>query len=192
MFSCFITNLDVSHIPVILLTAKNTIDAKIEGYEKGADAYIEKPFNKNLLLTRIKKLIEHRRLLKKKFMVFESPLDSVTPSSLDEVFLKKVITKIEENITDSDFSVQGLVDEMNTTQDQLYRKIKALTGLSINHFIRSVRLKNAAQLLRKNKWNVGEVMFKVGFNNPSYFTRSFKNEFGVAPSKFMESNKSNE
>lgn len=180
-------NLDTSHIPVILLTAKNTVDDKIEGYEKGADAYIEKPFNKSLLLTRIKTLIEHRRLLKKKFMVFDSPVDNVSPTSTDEAFIKKVIQKIKENITDSDFSVQGLVDEMDITQDQLYRKIKALTGLSINHFIRSIRLKEAAQLLRENRLNVGEVMFQVGFNNPSYFTRSFKAEFGVTPSKFMES-----
>ena len=184
------SNLDISHIPVILLTAKNTVDDKIEGYEKGADAYIEKPFNKTLLLTRIKTLIEHRSRLKKKFMVFDSPADNVTPTSLDEVFLKKVIAKIENNITDSDFSVQGLVDEMDTTQDQLYRKIKALTGLSINHFIRSIRLKKAALLLRENRFNVGEVMFKVGFNNPSYFTRSFKTEFGVTPSKFAETKRS--
>lgn len=179
------TNLATSHIPVILLTAKNTVDAKIEGYEKGADDYIEKPFNSQLLITRIKSLVEHRRLLKNKFMVLDAPTDNVAPTSVDEIFLKKVIGTIEDNLTDSEFSVQGLVDAMQISQDQLYRKIKAVTGLSINHFIRSIRLKKAAQLLREKRLNVSEVMFQVGFNNSSYFTRSFKTEFGATPSEFV-------
>ncbi|WP_185957469.1 hybrid sensor histidine kinase/response regulator transcription factor [Saccharicrinis carchari] len=179
------TNLATSHIPVILLTAKNTVDAKIEGYEKGADSYIEKPFNSQLLITRIKSLIERRRLLKRKFMVLDAPADKVAPTSVDESFLKQVIATIEDNLTDSDFSVQGLVEAMQISQDQLYRKIKAITGLSINHFIRSIRLKKAAQLLREKRMNVSEVMFQVGFNNSSYFTRCFKTEFGATPSEFV-------
>lgn len=179
------TNLNTSHIPVILLTAKNSMDSKIEGFEKGADAYIEKPFNSQLLLTRIKNLIEHRQLLKKKFTLLDSMTSDITPTSVDEKFLQQVIALIEKNITDSDFSVQSLVEGMNVGQDQLYRKIKALTGLSINHFIRSIRLKKAAQLLKAKKFNVSEVVFQVGFNNPSYFTKCFKSEYGMLPSEFI-------
>jgi DNA-binding response OmpR family regulator/two-component sensor histidine kinase len=184
------SNLATSHIPVILLTAKNNLETQIEGFEKGADAYIEKPFSSDLLKTRIKTLINHRLLLKKKFTLLDTPTSAVSPTSVDEKFLQNVIAIIDKNMSDSDFTVQSLVDQLHIGQDQLYRKIKALTGLSINHFIRSIRLKKAAQLLKAKSYNVSEVMFQVGFNNPSYFSKCFKTEFGVLPSDYLSENKS--
>ncbi|NKI27535.1 response regulator [Arenibacter sp. 6A1] len=181
------SNVNTSHIPVILLTAKTSMDSQIEGFEKGADAYIEKPFNSRLLLTRVKKLIEQKEALRKKMLESDTLLGETQPQSVDERFIEKIIGLIESNISDSEFSVQSLIENMDMSQDQLYRKIKALTGLSINHFIRLVRLKKAARLLAQGDHTVSEVLFMVGFNNPSYFTRCFKAEFGVLPREYSPS-----
>ncbi|WP_157941219.1 hybrid sensor histidine kinase/response regulator transcription factor [Arenibacter catalasegens] len=181
------SNLNTSHIPVILLTAKTSIDSKIEGFEKGADAYIEKPFNSRFLLTRVKKIIEQKEALRMKMLQSDNLLGEAQPQSVDERFIEKIIGHIESNISESEFSVQSLIENMNMSQDQLYRKLKALTGLSINHFIRLVRLKKAARLLANSDYTVSEVLFKVGFNNPSYFTRCFKAEFGVLPREYSPS-----
>lgn len=179
------TNLNTSHIPVILLTAKNTMDSKIEGFEKGSDAYLEKPFNSKLLLTMVKKLIEHREALKKKFLLSTSVTEGTTPSTVDEEFIEKVIEIIHKHLSESEFSVQGLADKLNMSQDQLYRKIRVLTGLSAIHFIRLIRLKHAVSLLAGKRYTVNEIVYMVGFNNPSYFTRCFKAEFGVLPSEYI-------
>ena len=178
------TNINTSHIPVILLTAKNTMDSKIEGFEKGSDAYLEKPFNSKLLLTMVKKLIEHREALKKKFLLSTTVTEETTPSTVDEEFIEKVIDIIHRHLSESEFSVQCLADKLNMSQDQLYRKIRVLTGLSAIHFIRLIRLKQAARLLADKRYAVNEIVYMVGFNNPSYFTRCFKAEFGVLPSEY--------
>ncbi|WP_430974099.1 response regulator [Sunxiuqinia rutila] len=180
------SNLNSSHIPIILLTAKNALEDRIEGFDSGADEYIEKPFNSKLLLTRVRTLIEHRELIKRRFLLSDLKNTEVAPSSVDEKFMKQVVELIEAHINDSDFTVQSLVDEMKVSQDQLYRKIKALTGLSINHFIRLLRLKRAAQMLASGQYTVSEVVFQTGFNNPSYFTKCFKTEYGVLPSDFIQ------
>lgn len=187
------TNINTSHIPVILLTAKNTMDSKIEGFEKGSDAYLEKPFNSKLLLTMVKKLIEHREALKKKFLLSTTVTEETTPSTVDEEFIEKVIEIINNHLSESEFSVQGLADKLNMSQDQLYRKIRVLTGLSAIQFIRLIRLKQAAKLLTEKRYAVNEIVYKVGFNNPSYFTRCFKAEFGVLPSEYsLENDAKNE
>ncbi|MDY7396890.1 response regulator [Aureibaculum sp. 2210JD6-5] len=180
------SNVNTSHIPIILLTAKNSIESKLDSFQKGADAYIEKPFNSKLLLTRIEKIIEHRRRLKKKFLLSDNLTSAEAPTSVDEEFIKKIIKIIEENFSDPQFSVKHLTEKLNLSQDQVYRKIKGLTGLSINHFIRLVRLKKAASLLKTCNHTISEVLFMVGFNNPSYFTKCFKDEFGVLPSDFAK------
>ncbi|GAA3554434.1 two-component regulator propeller domain-containing protein [Snuella lapsa] len=179
------SNLSTSHIPIILLTAKNSTESKIEGFEKGADAYIEKPFSSRLLLTRIKKIITEREKLKKKFLISNSFTGDSLPSSVDKEFLDNIVSQIEEHISESDFSVQSLIDIVNMSQDQLYRKIKALSGLSINHFIRRVRLNKAAKLIAEGRHTISEVVYIVGFNNPSYFTKCFKAEFGMSPSEYI-------
>ena len=178
------TNVNTSHIPVILLTAKNTMESKIEGFEKGGDAYIEKPFNSKLLLTRVKTLIQERALLKNKFLLTNTVSNETIPSSDDKDFIEKIISKIEAHISEPDFSVQSLTEIVHMSQDQLYRKIKALTGLSINHFIRLMRVKKAARLLKEGRFSVSEILYMVGFNNASYFTKCFKAEFGVTPSEY--------
>ncbi len=183
------SHVNTSHIPVILLTAKTSMDSKIEGFEKGADAYIEKPFNSRLLLTRVKKILEHKEAIKKKMLQSDSLIGETDLQTVDERFIEKIIGHIEANISESEFSVQSLIENMNMSQDQLYRKLKALTGLSINHFIRLVRLKKAARLLTEGTYTVSEVLFKVGFNNPSYFTRCFKAEFGMLPREYGLSKK---
>lgn len=186
------SSLNSSHIPIILLTAKNALEDRIEGFDSGADEYIEKPFNSKLLLTRVRTLIEHRELIKRRFLLSDLKNTEVAPSSVDEKFMKQVVELIEAHINDSDFTVQSLVDEMKVSQDQLYRKIKALTGLSINHFIRLLRLKRAAKMLSSGNFTVSEVVFQTGFNNPSYFTKCFKSEYGVLPSEYMQHKKNNE
>ncbi|WP_026811577.1 hybrid sensor histidine kinase/response regulator transcription factor [Arenibacter latericius] len=185
------TNLNTSHIPVILLTAKNTVDTKIEGFEKGSDAYLEKPFNSKLLLTMVKNLIEHREAMKKKFLLSTSVSEQSTPSSVDEEFIEKVIGTIDKHISESDFSVQDLAEKLLMSPDQLYRKIRVLTGLSAIHFIRLIRLKRAANLLLDKRYAVNEIVYMVGFNNPSYFTRCFKAEYGVPPSEYLQSQEVN-
>ncbi|WP_027125461.1 hybrid sensor histidine kinase/response regulator transcription factor [Gelidibacter mesophilus] len=178
------TNINTSHIPVILLTAKNSTESKIEGYEKGADLYLEKPFNSKLLLTMVKKLIQHRETLKKKFLISTSVRDETASKSVDDLFIENIVTYIHDKISEPDFSIHSLAEKHHITTDQLYRKIKALTGLSTNHFIRLIRLKFAADLLAQKKYTIGEVVFMSGFNNASYFSRCFKNEFGVSPSDY--------
>ncbi|OAD46446.1 hybrid sensor histidine kinase/response regulator transcription factor [Polaribacter atrinae] len=180
------TNINTSHIPVILLTAKNTIDDKIEGFEKGSDAFIEKPFNNKLLLTRVKALIEERDILKRKFLLADTVSKDTIPTTVDKQFIEKIISKIEAHISESEFSVQSLTESVQMSQDQLYRKIKALTGLSINHFIRLIRIKKSARLLSEGNHTVSEILYMVGFNNPSYFTKCFKAEYGVLPSNYRE------
>ena len=184
------SNLSTSHIPVIFLTAKNNIESRIAGFEGGAEAYIEKPFNSRLLLTRIKNTIEHRQTLKKKLSIVDLPASEISPTSIDEKFMKNIIEIIEKHMMEPEFAVQGLVDVMKISQDQLYRKVKALTGLSINHFIRSLRLKKSAQLLKTEKFTVSEIVYQVGFNSASYFSNCFKSEFGMLPSEYVEEFKS--
>lgn len=180
------SNLVTSHIPIILLTAKTTMESRISGFEEGAEAYIEKPFSSRILLARIKNIIESRQALKKKLSIIDLPASEISPSSVDEKFMKNVLEIIEAQIAEPEFSVQGLVDVMKISQDQLYRKIRVLTGLSINHFIRSIRLKKSAQLLKTGKFTVSEIVFQVGFNNASYFAKCFKEEFGMLPSEYIE------
>ncbi len=183
------SHITTSHIPIILLTAKNSPESRIEGFEKGADAYIEKPFNSNLLLIRIEKIILSREKLKKKFLISDSFSGDAMPSSIDKEILDNIVAQIEKHISESDFSVQSLIDIVNMSQDQLYRKIKALSGLSINHFIRKVRLNKAAKLIAEGRYSISEVVYKVGFNNPSYFTKCFKAEFGMSPSDYINEKK---
>ncbi len=176
-----------SHIPIILLTARTSLMHKISGYETGADEYITKPFSYKLLLTRIDNLLESRENLKK---LFRSKLSlepsSVTVTSLDEKMLKKCIEVVEQYMDDPELDVEKMCHEAGVSRPQLYRKLKSLTGLSINQFIRSIRLKRAAQLLSQGNSSIKEVMFEVGFLNSSYFTRAFKDEFNCTPKEYID------
>lgn len=178
-------DISTSHIPIIILTARTSLMQQIDGYGVGADAYVTKPFSTHLLLARITNLIISREKLRNLFKenVHLSPKE-ITITSLDEKILTKTMNIIEKYIGDSDFGVEKLCEEIGMSRSQLYRKIKALTSYSINDFIRLMRLKRAAQLLKQDNSSVSEVMRLVGFENQSYFSRSFKEQFGVSPKQY--------
>ncbi len=177
-----------SHIPIILLTAKSDTAARIEGLTHGADAYLAKPFNKEELLVRMEKLIELRQRLQAHYSkvgelmaIVKKPI--LTP---EEIFLQKLISIVEENLSDEHFGLPDLCRKAGLSRSQVFRKLKALTGQSATKFIRSIRLEKGRVMLETSGKTVSEVAFAVGFNSPSYFTRMFGREFGVAPSEVRQ------
>ena len=174
-----------SHIPIILLSAKSSKESEITGLEVGADDYISKPFNADVLKLKINKLLEKQKQI---FRNIKHPID-ISPSKIeieskDEQFLKKAIGVVEENISNADFLVEDLCREMAISRVYFYKKILALTDKSPSEFIRIIRLKRAADLLERSQMYVNEVAFQVGFNDPKYFRKYFKEEFGVTPSEY--------
>jgi signal transduction histidine kinase/DNA-binding response OmpR family regulator len=180
------TNLATSHIPVILLTALMSTEHLIQGLETGADAYITKPFNYEVLEIQVRNLIESRRNLRKHFVheAITQPQE-VTVNSIDEVFLAKAMKVIEDNIKEFDYSIDQFVDDMAVGRSVLYRKLKQLTDQSPNEFIRTVRLKRAAQLLKQHSGTISEIGYEVGFIDPGYFARCFKKQFNLTPKEFI-------
>lgn len=180
-------DLAVSHIPVILLTAKVSSTDKVHGLGIGADAYITKPFDFEVLLAQIRSILLNRQKLAERFRKEERLQlpEEQQRTSPDQKFLEKAIRVIENNIEDPEFTVQHFLDTMNVSNSMLYRKLKALTGLSPNEFIRSIRLKKACAFLRDGQYNVSEVAYMVGFNDPKYFSKCFKEEFGKTPTEFQ-------
>lgn len=176
-----------SHIPVILLTAKATVENKLQGLQKGADDYITKPFHTTELTARVKNLIEGRRKLRERFSR-ELNLQPTIPAaaSPDDRFLQKLIQIIEKNLSDPEFTIEQLEKETDMGHVQLYRKLKALTNQAPGEFLRDFRLKKAALLLTQKKGNVSQVAFEVGFNSVSYFTRSFRQMYNMTPTEFIE------
>ena len=181
------TNLRTSHIPIVLLTALNSVEHRIEGLESGADAYIPKPFKMKLLSVRADKLIESRDLMRKRFQTEkELTPEKVTLNSLDEKFLKRIMDLMEANMGNDSYWVDDLVSDMNTSRSTFFRKLKKLTGQSPNDFIRMVRLKRAAQLLEQNELTIAQVSYMVGFSDPGYFGKCFRKFFGDSPSNFIK------
>jgi len=179
-----------SHIPLILLTARTADEDKIKGLEIGADDYITKPFNMDLLLLRIQNLIEKRRKVQSQFQknVDISP-SKVEITSLDEKLIKKALTCVEKNLSESKFSVEDLSRELGMSRVYLYKKLMAITGKSPVEFIRIIRLKRGAQLLEKSQLTVAEIAYEVGFNSPRYFSKYFKEEYGMLPTAYIKANK---
>lgn len=178
-----------SHIPVILLTAKAAEESVIKGYKSGADAYIGKPFSIRILNSRIQNLIQQRNVVKESLRrsIITSP-KAYDKQSPDEIFLAKIVDLIEKNISDPDLNIHKVCSEIGVSHMQLYRKLKALVGQNINEFIRTIRLKKAAQLLTVKGFNVSEVMFEVGFNSRSYFSKCFYELYGTYPKEYMKKN----
>jgi ligand-binding sensor domain-containing protein/signal transduction histidine kinase/AraC-like DNA-binding protein len=177
-----------NHIPVILLTAHGAMEHHIEGIETGADDYITKPFHSRILQLKIRNLLDSREKLKGKYqrmVTFEPTPDEVEDP--ESKFLVKLKTILESNLNDPDFNVTKLVAEIGMSRPVLFRKIKMLTGLSVIDLIRSTRLKKAEMLLKQKKLTISEVAFTVGFNDPKYFSKSFRSQFGKTPSEYMES-----
>lgn len=180
------TDLNTSHIPVILLTARTSDDYKLKGLEIGADDYVFKPFNATILSARIKNLIENRKMLKQRFSLDLNlnPKD-ITVTSPDEKFITNALNTVEKYISDSEFNVDKLVAEIGMSRSVFYRKLKNLTGQSANDFIKTIRLKRAAQILKQNKLNISEVSYEVGFNDPQYFSKCFHKQFNKTPSQYI-------
>ena len=181
-----------SHIPVILLTAKDSIQDKGEGYESGADSYLTKPFSAKLLNSRIHNLLESRRKLallianRTKELKPEQPQEPIKLSRLDEEFLARFTSIVEENVDIDKLDMSFMMDKMNMSHSTLYRKIKGLTGISGNEFIRKIRLKNSLRLLMEEGLNISEAAYASGFNDLGYFRACFKEEYGMAPSEYIK------
>ena len=180
------TDINTSHIPVIMLTAKAGMDNKIEGLETGADDYLTKPFDVKELLVRTKNLIQQRQNLRELFSNKEVRIDpkKVTVNSIDEKFLEQVLALLEANYSKSDFGVPQMQDSLAMSKTQLHRKLKALTNEAPGELLRNFRLRRAAQLLSQKADSVTQIAYRVGFNNLSYFAKCFKELYGVAPSAY--------
>jgi signal transduction histidine kinase/FixJ family two-component response regulator len=177
----------VSHIPVIMLTAKAENEDKIEGLATGADDYITKPFNKKELIVRARNLIDQRNKLREKYtnqVIMESGENEI--KSVDERFLEHARKVIEKNISDCNFDVNSFYPEMGMSRMQLFRKLKALVNQTPSELIRNLRLQRAVQLMRQNFGNVAEITFEVGFNNLSYFSKCFREKYGFLPSEYQK------
>jgi len=180
-----------SHIPVILLTALGATESKLKGLQTGADDYITKPFNAELLLARIKNLIEMRKQLQLKFKqsVVVDPSEIVTNVG-DEKLLKKAIELIETNIENLDFGIKEFIEGMPVSRRGLYDKLKAITGMTVSEFIISIRLRHAAKLLLTKEFSISEITYKVGFQNRSQLNRAFKDQFSMSPTEYIRAHQS--
>ncbi|MGA9269667.1 MAG: ATP-binding protein, partial [Lutimonas sp.] len=184
-----------SHIPIILLTARNEMSARMQGLKAGADAYLGKPFNKEELFIRVDQLIALRQRLRNSYqhlaqdpVIFSSEMeirekDVPETNSLEYAFMQKVTEILEENLSDEEFGIGNLCDALGMSRSQLYRKFSALTDTSVNVFIQNLRLIKARKLLRSTDLNVSEVAYDTGFKSPSHFSRVYSNKFGVSPSQ---------
>lgn len=183
------TDLEFSHIPIILLTAKNTLQSRMEGLELGADAYMDKPFSMDLLLTQATNLLNNRNNMRTYY--FNSPLSSIKSmayTKADERFLKKLNDIINEHIDNVDLDVEMIADRMSLSRPTLYRKISGLSNLTPNELIKISRLKKAAELILQGNLRIYEIAEAVGFNSQSYFSRAFSKQFNMSPSQYAKEN----
>ena len=178
-----------SHIPLILLTARDTMQDRMDGYSIGADSYITKPFSAGLLQTRVKNLLEAKQKLA---LLYSSSLNQkqafMTESlnKLDKEFMDKVNRIIEDNLDSEQINVAFIAEQMNMSHSTLYRKIKALTSLSVNDIIKKLKLQKAEQLLLSGKHSISEISYMIGFSTPTYFRQCFKDEFGQSPTEYLK------
>ena len=184
--------MQTENIPVIMLTAKDDFETELQSIKAGVDVFIPKPFDFNKLMLQVARLLKRTESVRKAQHI-ETMLDKNdaakegTPADTsDELFIKDLLQTIDTNMHKEGFNVSMLSDLMNVDQKQLYRKIKQLTGKTPVAFLRSTRLKRAAELLKQNRFSVTEVMYMVGMSNASYFTKCFTNEFGVTPKQFVQ------
>ena len=184
------SDIEFSHIPVILLTAKDTLQSRLEGLELGADAYIEKPFSSSLLMAQIQNLLANRDTIRKFY--FNSPianLKSMAYTKADEGFLEKLNDIINQHMSDPELDVNRIAELMHISRPTLYRKIRAISDLTPNELIKISRLKKAAELLLQGELKIYEIAESVGFSSQSYFWSAFIKQFGVSPSKYAKENR---
>ena len=182
------TNLNISHLPVIMLTSKADVGNRLEGLERGADAFLAKPFDMEELHMVIENLIQGRQRLKGKYSGAQQQADKVEQPEVkgnDEQLMERIMKVINKNLSDSDFNVEILTSEVGISRAQLHRKMKEMTGLSTSEFIRNIRLEQAARLLKEQKINVTQVAYTVGFSNLAHFSTIFRKHFGVSPSEYV-------
>lgn len=175
------TDLKTSHIPLMMLSAKALIKDKLEGIDSGADMYLSKPFDMDILRSSLVQLLKSRQIMFNKFYNGITPKAKEKTTTLDNEFIKNVLNYINENINEYDLSVEVLASKVFLSRSQLYRKIKTLTGVSVNEFIRNVRLEKAKELIELGNDNITEISIKVGFSSPSYFTKCYKEKYGHLP-----------
>lgn len=178
---------ELSHIPVILLTAKNTLQSKIQGLKLGADAYIEKPFSLDLLYVQIDNLLENRSKLKETYA--RSPLvhiNSITHSKEDELLWQQITDTILRNLYDQDLNVEKMAELMNMSRSTLYRAIKSISGMSPNDVINLTRLKKAVELINAGKYRINELALEVGYSSSAHFRRNFQKQFKMSPAEYIE------
>ncbi len=182
------TELQTCHIPVILLTACSLDEQRIQGYNGGADSYISKPFNSQLLLSRIRNLIDSRRQLRQ-FFGDNQTLAKENLNDMDKDFVSRFKALVEEKMGDAELNVEDLGKDMGLSRVQLYRKLKSLTNYAPNELLRQARLKKAASLLASSEMTIAEIAYEVGFSSPSYFTKCYKEQFGESPTDFLKRKK---
>ncbi len=182
------TDLETSHIPIILLTARTLEEDRIEGYENGADGYLSKPFSIEVLRSRINNLLVAKDRLRQRFSEIGGvfPSKEVTTNNIDEAFLDKATRIVMKNISDLDFKQEDLLKDMHLGRSQFYRKINALTGNNPSHFIRTIRLRYASELLLKNEYSIKEITYMAGFNSTAYFSKTFRELFNLTPTQYIE------
>ena len=193
-----------SHIPIVLLTAKSTIESKIEGMKLGADDYITKPFSAAYLKARIFNLLEQRKKLQALYcasliptsserQTTEQPKQISAPalSPNDQKFMDKVLETIDRNLDNGDLMVEDIASEVNMSRSVFFKKLKTLTGLSPIEFLKEIRMKRAAQLIETEEYNMAQIAYMVGFNDSHYFSKCFKQQYGITPTEYKEKSKSN-
>ncbi len=185
------TNMNISHIPVVMLTSKSDVANRLEGLEKGADAFLAKPFDMDELHVVINNLINKNLRLKGKYSGIQQQKDKVVEKNVkgnDEQLMERIMKVVNDHLSDSDFNVEMLTAEVGISRAQLHRKMKEITGLPVSEFIRNLRLEQAARLLKEQKVNVTQVAYTVGFSNLAHFSTVFRKQFGVSPTEYIEQN----
>ena len=183
------TNINLSHIPVVMLTSKSDVANRLEGLEKGADAFLAKPFDMDELHVVINNLISKNLRLKGKYSGVQQQKDKVVETKVkgnDEALMERIMKVVNQHLDDSDFNVEMLTKEVGISRAQLHRKMKEMTGLPVSEFIRNIRLEQAVRLLEEQKINVTQVAYTVGFSNLAHFSTVFRKQFGVSPSEYVE------
>lgn len=181
------TDINTSHIPVLLLTAKNSVEDRIDCYDAGADGYISKPFDMKLLKARIKNFLANKEKKQNEFKSnVEINVSTLSYPSLDEKFLNEAVAVIEKYLDITEFDTNLFAEQLNLSKSSLYRKIKSMTGLSTNEFIRNIRLKHACRMLKDKSITISEVAYSVGFTDPRYFATCFKTAFDMTPTEYQK------
>jgi YesN/AraC family two-component response regulator len=183
------TNANISHLPVVMLTSKADVGNRLEGLERGADAFLAKPFDMQELHSVIDNLIHNRQRLKGKYSGAQQQADRIEQPEVkgnDELLMERIMKVVNKNLSNSDFNVDMLTQEVGISRAQLHRKMKEMTGISTSEFIRNIRLEQAARLLREQKINVTQVAYTVGFSNLAHFSTIFRKHFGISPSEYAE------